>query len=227
MSETPLNFMSLSQWLGLPMDEVGSVVRQAFAALKVAEVCIVQSFDPGDGVSTPPTVTVLPAVMEKIYQNTDGVMLPKDFKWNNPFRCTVEIAGAGNFVQTFPIQKGDECFVIFNNVALDSWRQSGGENNVQLPALRRHNYADGVATFRPHSAAVPIPNYNTSAAELRTLDGSIKLTLSASGITITGNVTIANGSHLYIVTPLGTIDLNTHGHSAVIPGSGESGPPVA
>jgi hypothetical protein len=160
--------------------------------------------------------------MEKTYQNVGGVMTPQDFKWTHPFRATVVVAGGGGWLQTFPIQAGDECFVIFNDNALDAWRQSGGANNVQLPPLRRHNFADGVAIFRPHSAAVPIPDYNTSSAELRNLSGTIKLTASSLGITVTGNLGVTGNLVVNGTIVNDSTTYSTHVHPV---GSGQTGAP--
>jgi len=129
--------------------------------------------------------------------------------------------------------------VVFNDNALDQWRQSGGANNVQLPALRRHNLSDGVAIFRPHSAAVPILDYNTSGAELRTADGTVKITLTPSGITFTGNVTFnspvtfnSSAAASALFTFSGSADFTGsiigstwtgHKHTGVTTGGGDTG----
>jgi hypothetical protein len=158
--------------------------------------------------------------MEKTYQNVGGAMIPQDFRWEHPFRATVVVAGGGGWFQTFPIKAGDECLVIFNDNALDAWRQSGGVNNVQLPPLRRHNFADGVAIFSPHSAAVPIPDYNTTGPELRNKAGTIKLAASDTGIAITGTLTVTGD---LAVGDVPSYLAHTHSGGTI---GGETGPPV-
>lgn len=46
---------------------------------------------------------------------------------------------------TFPIKKDDECLVIFSDLSIDNWWESG---NVQNPVeQRRHDLSDGMAIF--------------------------------------------------------------------------------
>ena len=83
-----------------------------------------------------------------------------------------------------PIAEGDECLVIFNDYCIDAWWQNGGTGNVQL-TKRRHDLSDGFAIFGPFSQPLALSNYNTTNAELRTLDGTVKITVGESGVIIT------------------------------------------
>jgi len=221
MSTTPLSFISMSQRMGLSADQFSIFVQQMLYQLRVAIPCIVQTFNPGDGVSTPPTVSVLPAVMDELYQNVGGASQATPIQWKYPWTIPVLIPGGGNFLMTFPIQAGDECLVVFCDMDIQQWRQAGGVNNAQMDK-RRHDLSDGVAIMRPHSAAVPIPDYNLGAAELRNLDGTVKITMSGSTITFTGPVVFED-----TVTFSGSLaggDFVNHTHSGVTTGSGTSGP---
>lgn len=44
---------------------------------------------------------------------------------------------------TFPIQKGDECLVVFAEACIDAWYQTGRVGNAI--SVRRHDYSDGFA----------------------------------------------------------------------------------
>ena len=58
-----------------------------------------------------------------------------------PVLLDVPVFFPGNF--TFPVNKGDECLVVFADACIDSWFQSGG---VSTPiAARRHDLSDGFA----------------------------------------------------------------------------------
>jgi hypothetical protein len=194
MTSSPtLSFLSLAQRLGLNADQFKTALQQAVHGLYVALPCIIQSFD-----SSAMTVSVLPAIMEKMYKNVGGVPTPTDTPWDKPISRQIPVvclngggAGGGGTgcILTMPIQAGDECLVIFCDFCIDSWWQSGGTGNVQLDK-RRHDLSDGIAIVGPFSQPNAIDDYNEDSAELRTLDGTVKLTLGEDGITLTGPVTL-------------------------------------
>ncbi|HEC0636073.1 TPA: translation initiation factor IF-2 [Klebsiella pneumoniae] len=121
----------------------------------------------------------------------------------------------GGCTLTFPISAGDECLVIFADRCIDFWWQNGGVQNGSRG--RMHDYSDAFVIPGPQSQAKKISGISTTAAQLRTDDGSAfielaaghdvtvktpgKLTASADGgteitspeIILNGNVTI-NGN---------------------------------
>lgn len=187
-TSTAPTFLSLSQRAGYNADQFRAAIQQAIYGLRVAMPCIVQSFDP-----VKQTVKVLPTVMEKVLQNKDGIPTPTDLQWTRPFGdIPVLMPSGGPFVLTFPIQTGDECLVIFADMCIDSWWQSGGINNSQLDK-RRHDLSDGFAIIGPRSIPKAIGSYNTTEPELRTADGSIKLAFTATGFKVTGTLEVTGG----------------------------------
>jgi hypothetical protein len=233
---TPLSNISITQRLGLPEDQHATYVKQMLCKTRVAMICIVQAFD-----AATQTVSVLPAVMEQVYQNVDGVPTPTNMPWTKPFgKIPVIFPLAGPFVLTMPIQEGDECLVIFNDMCFDAWWQSGDSNNVQLDK-RRHDLSDGIAIFGIWSQPNKISDYSTTAAELRTLDGAVKISLSASGIEFTGPVTfndditvvasktatfngpVALNDTVTVDDIAGTLQSHTHTGGTI---SGDTGPPI-
>lgn len=121
----------------------------------------------------------------------------------------------GGCTLTFPVKAGDECLLIFADRCIDFWWQNGGEQEPVSP--RMHHLADAFAIIGPQSQAKKISGISTSAAQLRTDDGTAfvevaaghditvktpgKLTANADGgaeitapeIVLNGNVTI-NGN---------------------------------
>lgn len=154
--------------------------------------------------------------------------------------------GGGAFVATFPIEPGDEALVIFSDRCIDSWWQNGG---VQNPAeLRMHDLSDGFALIGPRSLARSIPNVSTTAAQLRSLDGSTYYELAAGGVAnivapggvnitgplnVTGAVAITGDVDLtgsLTATDEGTfnsIPVSTHIHGEVKAGTDQTGEPIA
>jgi hypothetical protein len=98
---------------------------------------------------------------------------------------------AGGFVLTMPIKQGDECLVIFNDMCIDAWFSNGGIQN-QLEK-RRHDLSDAVAVMGLWSQPNVIKQYSTTAAELRSVDGTASITLSRDEIDLNAAVVKING----------------------------------
>lgn len=96
---------------------------------------------------------------------------------------------AGGFSITMPVQKGDECLVIFASRCIDSWWNSGG---IAVQAeLRMHDLSDGFAFIGPSSLPNVIADVSATDVEIRNAAGTQKIALQPSGdinITTTGNI---------------------------------------
>nr|HDI2064424.1 phage baseplate protein [Klebsiella pneumoniae] len=152
--------------------------------LRVALPGIIQSFDP-DTV----TAVVQPAI-RYIERDNDGNKETKDY----PLLVDVPVIfpRGGGCTLTFPVKEGDECLVIFADRCIDFWWQSGG---IQEPVDgRMHDLSDAFCIVGPQSQAKKIRGISTTAAQLRTDDGSAFIELAAGGditATTAGNATIS------------------------------------
>lgn len=152
--------------------------------LRVAIPGIIEEFDPQTQ-----TATVQLALREKI-SNQDLSQ-----EWVDvPLLLDVPIVlpRAGGFVLTMPIQKGDECLIIFADMCIDAFFSNGGVQN-QLEK-RRHDLSDGIAIMGMWSQPNVVPNYSTTATELRTVDGSTKISLQPGEIDFVATVIKKNGT---------------------------------
>lgn len=192
---------------------------------------IVKSYNPVQG-----TCRVQPSTQGRVRNPAGGESFV-----NLPLLVDVPVVymGGGGFVATFDIQPGDEALVIFADRCIDSWWQSGG---VQKPAdSRMHNLSDGIALIGPRSLARSIPNVKAGVAQLRTLDGSTYYELAAGGVanivapgglnitgpvTITGDVAVTGTVEATDEGIFNGIEVSTHEHADVQPGTGTSGPPI-
>lgn len=156
--------------------------------LRVAAPGIIRSFNP-----TEQTVTVQLAIREKV--NFDG-----DEKWVDiPLLLDVPIVipRAGGYCLTLPIQPGDECLVVFGDMCMDAWWQSGGVQN-QIDC-RRHDLSDGFAILGCWSQPKVVPNYSTGSAQLRNNAGTAYVEISGNTINIVGGTVNIQG---------GTVNIN-------------------
>ncbi len=208
--------------------------------LRVALPGIIHSFDPETV-----TCTVAPAIKGTL-KASDGSVSTVSY----PLLVDVPVVfpRGGGCTLTFPVDKGDECLVIFADRAIDFWWQNG---ESQEPVNgRQHSLSDAFVLPGPQSQAKKISGISTGAAQLRTDDGAAfielaaghdislttpgKLTASADGgtvivsptIELTGTVKI-NGS----VTVTGDvkaagISLSNHLHGGVMSGGSNTGKPI-
>ena len=199
--------VALNSQLGSKEQADAQLAQAIMSAMRVAMPGIIQSFDP-DAV----TAVVQPAI-KGAEQDESGAELSV----NLPLLVDVPVVfpRGGGCTLTFPVKAGDECLVIFADRCIDFWWQSGG---IQEPVDERmHDLSDAFCIVGPQSQAKKIGGISTTAAQLRTDDGSAfievaeghdvtvktsgKLTASADGgteitspeIILNGNVTI-NGN---------------------------------
>jgi hypothetical protein len=151
--------------------------------LRVSMPGIIQAFD-----SITQTVTVQPAIREKIIDDQ------LEQHWVDlPLLLDVPISfpRAGGFALTLPIVAGDECLVIFGDSCIDAWFSNGDvQNQIEK---RRHDLSDAFAIIGTWSQPNKLPNYSTTAAQLRTVGGSAYISLSGNEIDLVASVIKKNG----------------------------------
>lgn len=157
---------------------------EAFANnLRVAAPGIIQSFDP-----VTQTATVQVAIREKVVGSdltTAWVEIPLLLD------VPVMMPRAGGFVMTFPVKQGDECLVLFSDMCIDAWFSSGGIQNQM--ERRRHDLSDGIAILGLWSQPNKLSNFSTTAAQLRTVDGSAYISLQHNEIDLVAATVKRNG----------------------------------
>ncbi len=187
---------------------------------------IIEDFDP-----VRMTCTVQPAIDSQV-RDESGIVRSQPRPLLSD--CPVQFPAGGGCSLTFPVEKGDECLVVFASRCIDSWWQSG---DIQGQAeVRMHDLSDGFALLGFRSQPRVIHGISATAAQLRTDDGaafievnptSHAITLTApGGLTINGDVQINGKATTTGDVKAGTISLQNHKTSNVTPGSGTSGVPV-
>lgn len=78
--------------------------------------------------------------------------------------CPLIILGGGLASLTFPIAKGDQCLLLFNDRDIDTW--FAGTNNSELASNRLHSLTDAIAIIGPRSMANALVSYDTSRTVL-------------------------------------------------------------
>ena len=125
---------SITSMMGDGETTIKSIQDATIARMRCALPGIIESFDPSSQ-----TVSVRLALRERVRIN--GAEMDVDI----PLLIDVPayFPGGSNVYLTYPIERGDECLVVFADLSIDSWFQSGGVQNQS--ELRRHSLSDGMA----------------------------------------------------------------------------------
>lgn len=174
---------TVAEMVGGKQTLINKIMDNVSNNLRVSLPGIIQSFDP-----TTQTVSVQPALTENIL-NPDL----SNSSVNLPLLVDVPIVlpRAGGYVLTMPVQKGDECLIIFADSCIDAWFSYGGVQN-QLEK-RRHDLSDSFCLLGTWSQPNVIENYSTTSTQLRSVDGSSYISLSKQEIDINAPTVKING----------------------------------
>lgn len=129
------------------------------------------------------TATVQPALKERIHGEWEQLPQLPD--------VPVVFPRAGGYCLTFPVKEGDECLIIFSDMCIDSWWQSGGIQ-TQLE-MRRHDLSDAIAVLGITSVPKAVKNYSTTSVQLRNEEQG-----SYFEITNENDINIKSSSAIYI-----------------------------
>lgn len=141
--------------------------------------------------------------------------------------CPVVVIGGGPARITFPIAKGDQCLLLFNDRDMNNWYAGSTTSATQTPRL--HSFADCVALIGPNNQNTVLAAYDAVRALLT--NGNVMLGINPSN----NKVTFANsasGSFNTLLQNLCTQLQNLTNAlalltvSGVTPGGGVSGVPV-
>lgn len=178
------------------------VKKDIFLTLNCHHIGTVQSFDPVRQLCSA-TINY-----RKVYYESDGEgnFVPIAVEYPILLDCPAVVLGGGGAALTFPIAKGDECVILFNDRSLDNWLQGSSTSNPASP--RAHSFADGLILVGVRSHNNVLPGYSTTAAELRTKDGTRKVSVD-SDITVNTPglaVTFKAAGGMSVVNAIGRFD---------------------
>lgn len=185
----------------IPLRQIYSGDKEKFDAFKSSLMfdmhcclpCVVQEFD-----RETMTVSAQPTIRERIVGESGQIQYT-----NYPLLINVPVVQYGNknLRLSFPIEKGDECLVIFSDLSIDNWWISG---DIQNPVeQRRHDLSDGFAIFGIMNQE-RMKEYNGNFEPPK--DGlSLCDTESGVGITVTDGDVLLTG---FVKGALGSYSLN-------------------
>lgn len=164
------------------------------ANLRVAMPGIIEEFNKEEN-----TVKVQLAIMEKVTDPETGESTDTPIPVLED--VPVVFPRAGGYSLLMPIEEGDECLVVFGDMCIDSWWQSGG---VQSQAeTRRHDLSDGMAILGVWSQPNKIEedNWPVKGARLMTDDAKTYVEVRKGGLVyvkgslqVTGSIDVGGSS---------------------------------
>lgn len=142
-------------------DVLDMLKRDIFLSLNCHHVGIVQEFD-SDKQTIRATIAYKKTFLER-QSNGTYKELPRDY----PILVDVPVIflGGGQTALTFPIEKGDECLILFNDRSIDDWFSSSQVLPIKSPRL--HSFSDGFALVGIRSTTKVLNNFDTDAAVIR------------------------------------------------------------
>src|ERR1017187_404165 len=189
MGTSSTNFgLTLEQRNAASIQRFLTLKQMIFQEMHCALPGVVLSFDPG-----PPATVNVQLVVNRRKQTNET---PKTLGLKTQFssfpilqNVPISIPSGGVWSLTFPIKPGDECEVIFNDMAIDNWFHAGGIVNPTSP--RNHDLTDAIAIFGLRSTPRALYDYSPDTAQLRNDDGTVVIDMAAGQVTITApNVTV-------------------------------------
>lgn len=178
------------------------------AQLRVAIPAIVESFDPEKQ-----TVSVQPAITENIRVGEEAAKTAR-----LPILTDIPICfpRAGGYSITLPIKKGDECLLVFADMCIDGWWQSGGVQDQM--ETRRHDLSDAFAIIGTTSQPQKVGDYSAENLQIRTDSRNIvcELDKESGAVNILGaNILTANISNKIDVKCDGDISIKAAGNITI------------
>jgi hypothetical protein len=122
---------------------------------------------------------------EVVKRNENGTYSVKAQNYPVLSNVPVIILSGGNANLTFPIQKGDDCLILFNDRDMDTWLSSA---TIQPPnSSRLHDFSDAVALVGIKPFTKSISGYDTSRVRLQ--NGETYVGVSETHLKLANNLT--------------------------------------
>lgn len=203
-------------------DVLAEVQRGVKLWLNCHHLATIQSFDP---VKQTATATINYKRSVQTLDTTTGRYSTSLVDYPILSDCPVfyPFGGSGGF--TYPLQKGDQCMVAFNDRDMDNW--FSGALPGDLDSHRLHSFSDALIFVGVRPETNPIKDFDTSRPALRNFDGSARVAIGPNLIEISNNLYTLNQLLQELVNDVKTLVSATAAITVpVSTAPGISGPPV-
>ena len=155
--------------------------KNLMIAFNCHAIATIQSFDSDDQ-----TVTATMAYKKTIFKlnKTTNVYDPVLVDYPLIVDCPAVVLGGGSTSLTFPIAKGDECLILFNDRDIDNWFQGGPP--IGVASSRLHSFSDGIALVGLRNSSRSLTGYDMLRAVLQ--NGTTRVGVSADKVIIENDI---------------------------------------
>ena len=170
----------LTKGAGDLVSKLDNLIDSHVSQIHTTTIGVIQSFNPETQ-----TVVVQPAIKKVITSEDQTTIIYTSA--NHPLLTNVPVVfpGGGDWFMTFPIKEGDECLIFSMERSIGEWMKNGG---VQDPSTykRKLSFKDAIVMVGLNSKASSLPEFNAEQPELRNRAGDVKLTMTETGMILTG-----------------------------------------
>ena len=193
--------MNISEWIGNEEEALKVMTENYIQNARVAIPAIIVQFDPQKQ-----TASVQPAIKDTL--QGQSVALPELSD------VPVQFPRAGGYSITFPVKAGDECLLVFSDMCIDGWWQSGGIQNQA--EKRRHDLSDACAILGITSVPKALKNVCMEGVQIRNDSGTDYIQISEQGILLKSkNIRIEGTTDIVGVTTINGSRIGTDGTSTI------------
>lgn len=201
--------------------------KQIMLLFNCHHVGTVQSFNPTTQQATA-TINYLRTYFQQDtnpQSDTFGTSVPKLVSYPTLIDCPVMFLGGGSTSLTFPVSKGDECIVLFNDRDIDNW--FSGSSGSPVATSRLHSFSDAIILVGVRSKANVLSNFDTTRAALKDKGGAM-VGVHSTLVKIANNTTTLNTLLQSLVTNIQNLVTATATITVtgVTSGGALSGPPA-
>lgn len=159
--------MNISELIGDTEEALKAMAENYINRIRVAIPAMIVSFDPQKQ-----TASVQPTIKDTLQGEFTALPELSD--------VPVQFPRAGGYSITFPVKSGDECLLVFCDMCIDGWYQSGGVQNQA--EKRRHDLSDACAILGITSIPKALQNIYMDGLQIRNDSGTDFIQLSEQGI---------------------------------------------
>lgn len=140
--------------------------------------------------------------------------------------CPLMVLGGGPCRITFPIKKGDQCILLFNDRDIENWFQGSSASPNATASV--HAFSDAIALIGPNNLSSLIQNYDTIRSLITNGNAKLGINPENNKLTLQNSVTTLNTLLQNLCTQLENLtnQLSILTVTAVSSGGDTSGPPT-
>jgi hypothetical protein len=189
-------------------DLLNQVKKQVMLELNCCHLGTIQSFD-GEKKTCTVTINYQKTFIER---QENGTYEPKPRPYPILSDVPVFVLSGGSGKLSMPINKGDQCLIIFNDRDIDRWYD--GQTNSELATSRLHSLSDGIALVGVFNKTVLDSSYDSTRVILK--HGQAEVGISETKIRVKNDLTTLNTLLASLIDALNLLIIDVSGSTGTV-----------